>query len=836
MSSPETERFEVTEDDLYNEFNPNRPSWRQTKNQATYGIWHHDSDDDEDERPGFGGGRKKRTKDMSVPVSFISGGYKDKRDNKDYKEGEGDGQGEDEPVDENKTLYARDFILGGQAGSKTGTTYGKKVKKPKVNYPGGQRVVGMNPGDDQFGNWEKHTSGIGLKLLAKMGYEQGKGLGKNHQGIATPVEAFKRKDTKATIGYHGSERTQRSLKDFPQQVDSEEEEDKQFQQQLSQWKKAPEANKKLKPKYTYKTADEVITKGGKKKSVKQSHLSKVKVIDMTGKEQRVLSGYRAISSRHDRPDESSSEEEEIIDRKKPKKAFEMPELMHNLNILVDMAEEEIIENDRKLKYERDLVVNLKYEHEKMEKLCEEEAKQLKKINELFAIVSSCEARTKEECENRISLDECADIFTELQEQYYEEYKIYDLNSLAVAMVFPLVKTYFDNWEPLKNNKVGLLTIQKWKNILEDPNRRFTHSQSSMDAYERLMWEIWMPFLRAVIQKQWSVRDSDSLIELLENWMPVLPQWILNNILEQQVMPKLNEEVENWDPTTDTMPIHAWLHPWLPLLGERLQPLYASIRHKLSKALSQWHPSDPSAKMILTPWVKVFKRGHLDAFLVKNIVPKLLQCMQEFVVNPHQQQLDPWNWVMSWHDMLPITSMTTILEKAFFPKWLQVLATWLASNPDYNEVTKWYQGWKTMFSDALKAEPIVKDKFKLALSYMNHAVTGKFQPPGPPPGPPPVPAATYLGPIPPERTASPLRTAGVTTTSVPSSFKDLVEKKAAENGLIFLPIPNRTYEAKQVYKFGNAVMYLDRSVIFVQEMSPIPRWVPMSLNALVTRAT
>lgn len=30
-----------------------------------------------------------------------------------------------------------------------------------------------------------------------------------------------------------------------------------------------------------------------------------------------------------------------------KKAFAMPELIHNLNILVDMAEEEIIVNDRK---------------------------------------------------------------------------------------------------------------------------------------------------------------------------------------------------------------------------------------------------------------------------------------------------------------------------------------------------------------------------------------------------------------------------------------------------------------------------------------------------------
>ena len=39
MSSPEVEKFEVTDYDLENEFNPNRRQRRQTKNQATYGKW-----------------------------------------------------------------------------------------------------------------------------------------------------------------------------------------------------------------------------------------------------------------------------------------------------------------------------------------------------------------------------------------------------------------------------------------------------------------------------------------------------------------------------------------------------------------------------------------------------------------------------------------------------------------------------------------------------------------------------------------------------------------------------------------------------------------------------
>ncbi|XP_057379751.1 uncharacterized protein LOC130702101 [Daphnia carinata] len=51
----------------------------------------------------------------------------------------------------------------------------------------------------EFGEWEKHTKGIGAKLLLKMGYKPGHGLGKSLQGRSQPVEAKVRKG-RAAIG------------------------------------------------------------------------------------------------------------------------------------------------------------------------------------------------------------------------------------------------------------------------------------------------------------------------------------------------------------------------------------------------------------------------------------------------------------------------------------------------------------------------------------------------------------------------------------------------------------------------------------------------------------
>ncbi|XP_071208968.1 tuftelin-interacting protein 11-like isoform X3 [Salvelinus alpinus] len=86
------------------------------------------------------------------------------------------------------------------------------------------------------------------------------------------------------------------------------------------------------------------------------------------------------------------------------------------------------------------------------------------------------------------------------------------------------------------------------------------------------------------------------------------------------------------------------------------------------------------------------------------------CLGELLINPHQQQIETFNWVLDWEGMLSPSSLVSLLDKHFFPKWLQVLCSWLSNIPNYEEITKWYLGWKSMFSDAVLAQPLIKDKF------------------------------------------------------------------------------------------------------------------------------
>ena len=79
---------------------------------------------------------------------------------------------------------------------------------------------------------------------------------------------------------------------------------------------------------------------------------------------------------------------------------------------------------------------------------------------------------------------------------------------------------------------------------------------------------------------------------------------------------------------------------------------------------------------------------------------------------------------------------------------------------------------------------------------------------------------------------PVRSIGGASGSIPMSFREIVERRAEENNLEFVPIPNKTFEAKQVYRFGRVQIYLDRNVLFINENG---QWIPVSLNSLIDKA-
>jgi len=349
-----------------------------------------------------------------------------------------------------------------------------------------------------------------------------------------------------------------------------------------------------------------------------------------------------------------------------------------------------------------------------------------------------------------------------------------------------------------------------------------------DAFVLLGFEALLPPLRGAVLNAWEPRDPEPLLTLLEAWERALPAPARAQLLDACVMPKLRAAVDGWDPRRDTLPIHAWLHPWLPLLGPQLAGLYPAIRQRLTGALGAWHPSDGSALALLGPWRAVFEPADWEALMARSIAPKLAGALGELVINPLAQDLNPIAWVLAWSEALPPRQMVGLLEAGFFPKWHAVLHHWLTAGggaPDYDEVTRWYLGWRGLFPPSLADHERVRAQFNHALNTMNRAVDGA--PLAPPPG---AAAAGVAGagaagaapPPPPSRPAPP---------AAELTLRDLVARFAEEHDVAFAPKAGRSQEGLPVYAFGAVSVALDSKASVVRAQLR-ERWAPVSLERLL----
>lgn len=197
--------------------------------------------------------------------------------------------------------------------------------------------------------------------------------------------------------------------------------------------------------------------------------------------------------------------------------------------------------------------------------------------------------------------------------------------------------------------------------------------------------------------------------------------------------------------------------------------------------------------------------------------------------------EPWNQVWEWHELIPSIQMAQLLDKYFFPKWMQVLVLWLNQSPDYGEISRWYSGWKSMFSEEILREPSVKEHLRRALEMMHRATDQTASPltasgsnmgtnitaiPVPPPPQPPPPPSSLID----------LQV----STSSQLDFKEMVSRKCAERGVLFAPLPGRRELGKQIYRVGKLYCYIDRNVCMLSD-GTFKNWIPTPLQPMIERA-
>jgi len=90
---------------------------------------------------------------------------------------------------------------------------------------------------------------------------------------------------------------------------------------------------------------------------------------------------------------------------------------------------------------------------------------------------------------------------------------------------------------------------------------------------KVLYVIWS--FHHFLFRRWKCRDCNSMLKLIEQSTELIPSNIINHVLENMILPQIQLEVEQWDPLTDLVPIHLWIHPWLPYLSKSSKILIIS---------------------------------------------------------------------------------------------------------------------------------------------------------------------------------------------------------------------------------------------------------------------
>ncbi|EPQ56579.1 TFP11-domain-containing protein [Gloeophyllum trabeum ATCC 11539] len=694
-------------------------------------------------------------------------------------------------------------------------------------------------------HFSKLQGTFGARMLEKMGWQAGTGLGVTGEGIVTPVES-KLRPGKMGIAYKGfKEKTEQSKAEARRRgevVSDDEDEGKAkkgrragrtVEDKSEAWKKP----RKTKRKVQHKTYEEILAEAGDEAPAPGIG----PIIDATGATPREVSSLAEVSMASWTPSTDPTR---------------IPEVRHNLRLIADACKVDLdglAREARALEERKKWVGN---EDARLRKKVSEEAGLIERLQQVHLVADDINAQAKGLASTyEASMDAFSPLFEKLLSQFSPEFDKYHLDEIVVAAIAPIFRRMLAQWRPLEDPAAFTSIFRAWRGALkvapeEKPRNQLdlygsgraltspaTQVDKPMTPFESLLWNVWLPKVRSVINNDWDPRQPQQAVKLYEAWSIFLPPFIRDNFFDQLILPKVRKAVADWNPRKDTVPLQTLVFLWLPHIGLRIEEVLGDAKRKLKSSLRSWSPRDGVPEDLLV-WKNVFGADEWDNMMLKYIVPKLGALLRdEFKIDPRNQNMEPINQVLAWADIIRSSVFSQILETEFFPKWLEILHFWLIQpSASFEEVAQWYSFWKGVFPEYVQSMPDVRDEFTRGLQLMNTAIELG-------------PEARNRLPRPerrkPDRASKATSRQGTPKPRAPRTqeitFRSIVEEYAASHNLLFIPT-GRAHETSRMPLFrvsqradgkGGLIVYIQDDAVWAPE--PDGQYRAISLETMVARA-